>query len=52
MSNEVIMQSYVDYLKKLVIEDDYMEASSEIQTQIDLHDVTDDEIEQFWAAPY
>ncbi|WP_368658651.1 hypothetical protein AB3Z07_04970 [Metabacillus halosaccharovorans] len=53
LSNDIIMQSYVDYLKKLTIEDNYMSISDEdINNQIDLHDISDDEIEQYLAAPY
>jgi hypothetical protein len=47
------MDSYCDYLKRLTvdgIEDDYMDASSIVQNQLDQYDVTDNEIKQYLAS--
>jgi len=53
LNNDAILDSYVDYLKKVAsegIENDYMGAKSIVQDQIDQYDVTDEEIQQFLAS--
>jgi hypothetical protein len=56
LNNSVIYDAYVDYLNNLLdegIEDNYMSISEkDLHHQLNQYDVTDDEIEQYLAAPY
>lgn len=55
LENEIIMDSFCDYLHRLStegIKDDYIHASSIITSELEKYDVTDLEIERFLAAPY
>lgn len=56
LESSVIHDSYCDYIRKLTIngiQDNYMSISKkDLRNQLNQYDVSDDEIEQYLAAPY